>query len=180
MTGIRAWHGVFNGTDLDASHPANIDVACMLVAFTEPEVVVEAGTYQGHFAFATANIMRRIGRGKVYTADIVDRGVEKKLLDPPGQLLAPHIHIHLGDFRELLDTVPTPIDMGYIDASDPNNEHLRYEHASLVYERLRPGGLILVDDTAATDWSDAKFFRWRAGIHLSQHRGLSIIQKPYA
>jgi predicted O-methyltransferase YrrM len=176
MTTTRSWHGVLSGTDDCASHPANIDVACMLASFVQPKVVVEAGTYSGHFLFAMANILCTIGQGKVYSADLTDR-VTPLLAETPS--LLPHIVFHHGDFLEMLATVPDPIDFAYIDASSTEDEHMRWEHATVVFPRLSPGGLMLVDDTGSEDWADAKKFReWTTNsIHLPQYRGLTIIQK---
>lgn len=173
---LRTCHGVLNETDDNASHPANVDLACMLVMFMDATTIVEAGTYKGHFALAVANILRQLGAGKIYTADIADHIT--KCLVGDGTIVAPYIHFHRGDFLEMLTDVPGEIDLAYIDASAFTNEHLRWQHALAVWPRLRPGGLILVDDTAATDWADAEKFREWAGIQFLQHRGLTIIQKP--
>lgn len=171
----RTFHGVFNETDDHASHPANIDLACMLVLFTEARTIVEAGTYKGHFAFAVANILRLLGHGMVYTADIEDRIPECAWQDVPE--LAARVSYHRGDFLTMLADVPGEVDLAYIDASDKDNPHLRWEHAEAAYHRLRLGGLLLVDDTAAEDWGDARSFREWASIQLPQHRGLTIVQK---
>lgn len=170
---LRTWHGVLNETDYEASDPANVDLACMLVNFIRPKVVVEAGTYKGHFAFAVANILRQYGEGKVYTADPTDRVTALFDLVP---FLLPHLHYHQGDFLEMLKDVPDPIDFAYIDASSKENPRMRMEHMKTVYPRLNDGGLILIDDTEG-DWDDAWRFRDRADIHLGQHRGLTIIQR---
>lgn len=169
----HTFHGVMNGTDDTASHPANIDLACMFLSFLEPEVVVEAGTYKGHFAFAAANILRQLGKGKVYTADTINF-IDHLWTD--ASTITPFIHFLHGDFLDLLKDVPDPIDFGYIDASTLENPHLRWEHATAVFKRLRLGGILMVDDTEG-DWGDAKRFQVAGDIHLSQHRGLTIIQK---
>jgi predicted O-methyltransferase YrrM len=175
VTTIRTWHGVLSETDLEASAPANIDLACMLIAFQEPKVVVEAGTFRGHFAFAAANILRQIESGMVYTADPVD-GTSELLTQPMAQRLLPYLHVHRGDFLDMLADVPDPIDFAYIDASSKENPHMRWEHARAVHARMRPGGLILVDDTEG-EWGDATRFRQWGDLHLKGHRGLTIIQK---
>jgi predicted O-methyltransferase YrrM len=160
---VRSFHGSLAETDNMASAPEAIDLIAMFVHFTNPRVVVESGTYKGHFAYAISNILRLLGNGgKVYTADPVDK-VSDTLALP-------------GDFLEMLADVPGPIDVAYIDASDPNDPLLRRKHALAVWKRLAARGLLFVDDTASKDWEDAKFFRQISSLHLPQHRGLTILQ----
>jgi predicted O-methyltransferase YrrM len=96
--------------------------------------------------------------------------------------LQPHIRFHHGDYLEMLHKITEPIDLAYIDASDKLNPHLRWEHAMATMIRMRRGGLVLVDDTEG-EWEDAKAFKnlsRTGGIHLSNHRGLTILQRSYA
>jgi predicted O-methyltransferase YrrM len=173
---VRSFHGSLAETDNMASAPEAIDLIAMFVHFTNPRVVVESGTYKGHFAYAISNILRLLGNGgKVYTADPVDK-VSDTLALPGADELRPQIHYHKGDFLEMLADVPGPIDVAYIDASDPNDPLLRRKHALAVWKRLAARGLLFVDDTASKDWEDAKFFRQISSLHLPQHRGLTILQ----
>jgi predicted O-methyltransferase YrrM len=178
-TEVLTWHSVFSVTDDVASDTASLDLICMLVNFLRPKVVTEAGTYRGHVAAAVANILRQhdIG-GKIYTADPIPQGFDEALKD---QLLpvAPWIHFYPGDYLEMLQTVPEPIDLAYIDASSKLDSHMRWTHAQATLVRMRPGGLVLIDDTEG-EWADAKAFQGLArsgGIHLKQHRGLTILQR---
>jgi predicted O-methyltransferase YrrM len=176
---LRSFHGVLGEVDTMASDAAAIDLFCMLCFFVEPKVVVEAGTYQGHLALAVANILRSNGTGTLYTADTCDDGFSVALSMECMNLIRPHIQFHHGDFLEMLKKVEDPIDLAYIDASSKENPHMRWEHYRAALKQLRPGGLVLVDDTAG-DWSDAKDFQYVANIQLMQRRGLTLIQKPYA
>lgn len=176
---VMSWHGALGQTDEMASDSASVDLACMLAAFIKPKVVVEAGTYIGHMALALANIVRQVEpAGKVYTADVQDQGLAQRL-EGEGQFLAPYIHFHLGDFLDMLKDVPGLIDLAYIDASSAEDPHLRMKHFWAVENRMREGGLILVDDTESKDWPDAKKFRDLSDIHLTQARGLSIFQRKF-
>lgn len=178
--GVFQWHGVLNASDEMASEPASVDLLCMLTAFIRPMVVVEAGTYAGHAALAMANVLRHVNpEGKVYTSDVVDS--VSGLLKKSAAFLAPYVEFYHGDFVDMLHTVPGEIDLAYIDASDAREPNLRMRHASAVWPRMRPGGLVLVDDTESKDWAGAKVFRdWAkcGGLHLTQQRGLTIIQRP--
>lgn len=173
---VRAFHNVFTKTDLHASDPQTIDLACMLVNFLAASIIIEAGTYQGHMATALAHVLNIVGRkGKVFTADTVNV-FSKTLADPSLDLVRDLIHFHVGDFGEMLKDVPGLADFAYIDASSETSPHLRLEHMTLALGRLRPGGIIMVDDTGG-DWADAPIFRQMRGLHLPQHRGLTILQK---
>lgn len=176
---VLSWHGVLNGTDEMASESASVDLVCMLAAFVKPKIVVEAGTYFGHMALALANVIRQVEpAGKVYTADVLDHGLNKQLAGT-ADFLAPFIHFHHGDFLDMLKDVPGEIDLAYIDASSTEDPHLRMKHFYAVEHRMRDGGLVLVDDTESKDWTDAKYFRQLSDLHLPQRRGLSIFQRRF-
>jgi predicted O-methyltransferase YrrM len=176
FTHVRSFHGSLSETDDMASAPEAIDLIAMFVHFTNPKIVVESGTYAGHFAYAVANILRLLGNGgKVYTADPVDN-ITTTMSLPGADTLRPHITYHKGDFLEMLEDVPGPIDLAYIDASSKEDPLLRRKHAMAVWKRLAARGLMFVDDTASKDWEDAKWFRQIAALHLPQHRGLTILQ----
>lgn len=180
ITHVPAWCSVLPEIDEMASAPATIDLLAMLTSFMQPKVVVEAGTYRGHAALAVANVMRAYDSGHLYTADVYDN-FSATLADIP--ILQPYITWWHGDYLAMLEQVPGEIDLAYIDASDPNDSNLRLEHAGRTYARLAPGGLLLADDTGSPDWREAKLFRvWAqsSGIHLTQRRGLTFIQKPNA
>ena len=175
----KAFHSIFPDVDFEDSAPASTDLACMLVAFMRPRIVVEAGTHRGRTALAMANIMRALSvPGMVHTADPVDR-VSETLSHPELACILPYLRYYQGDFLDMLDGINDKVDLAYIDASSPDEPHLRWKHAKATYERLRIGGLLLVDDTGG-DWEAAEWFRGWAndqGIHLTQQRGLTMIQK---
>lgn len=181
---IRTWHSVYREADEMASSAQAVDLVCMLANYIEPKVFVEAGTYKGHLTFAVANVLASIGDGKIWTADTIDNFSE-----PLNQMaqerpdIASRVVFYHADFLAMLSDIPE-VDMAYIDASSKENEHMRLDHANAVYQKLNVGGLIVVDDTATVEgWDDARKFRlWaqREGIHLGQHRGLTIIQKRNA
>ena len=50
--------------------------------------------------------------------------------------------MHIGDALETLESLPGPFDLVYIDAN--KREYCQYY--DLVFDKLRPGALILVDD----------------------------------
>lgn len=172
-----SWHNVLPVVDPMASDLATIDFACMLAAFLAPAVIVEAGTYRGHMALAIANTLIQMGHAaKIYTADPADFGVGKFIV---GRKFSHMIEYHNSDYLDMLPKVPGQIDLAFIDASHTDNSHMRLQHTTATFERLAPGGLILIDDIAATDWEDAKLLRESANIYFKPHRGLGLLQKPY-
>ena len=51
--------------------------------------------------------------------------------------------LHIGDAMDIIPTLPAPWDMAFIDA---NKRHY-CEYYDLLLPRMRPGGLILADNT---------------------------------
>lgn len=172
-----SWHGVILGTDLEASEPATVDLICMLVAFTKPTVIVESGTYKAHTALAMANTLRQMGQKcMIYTADPLEQGLTKTLEE--SEWLNTYIRYYHGDYEAMLSEVEGSPNLAYIDGGDRKDVHMRLRHTRATYKRLAPGGVMLVDDTGATDWGDAGILRSMANVYLPQNRGLAIIQKP--
>jgi len=172
------WHNVILlQPDGHASDGRTIDLLAMLIAFMHPKVIVEAGTYMGHATMAMAGVLYTLGwDSKIYTADVNDLGTRKFMMEK-ASVLEPFIEYHIGDYAQMLEGVPGYVDLAYIDASDKDNEHQRLDHAALTYKRLSPGGLLVVDDTEG-NWADARWFRENGGVHFSDHRGLTLLQKP--
>lgn len=160
------------GTD-----PATIDLLAMLINFLEPETVVEAGTYFGHFAMTAAVILQALGRGTVYTADVTDHSKEFRLSERYGALWQTRITFWHGDYAKMIPQIPGSIDFAFIDASAVAEPGMRRRHFEATWPRMAPGGIIAIHDTA-NEWSDAAWFRSQHGLHLRQQRGLTLIQKP--
>lgn len=172
-----SWHGVILSTDLEASEPATIDLICMLVSFTKPTIIVESGTYKAHTALAMASILRQIKqRCTIYTADPLEQGLTGILEE--SDWLNEYVRYYKGDYEAMLNEVDGSPNLAYIDGGDRKDVHMRLRHTQATYERLAPGGIMLVDDTGATDWGDAGILRSMANVYLPQNRGLAIIQKP--
>jgi predicted O-methyltransferase YrrM len=131
---------------------AQIELLCALILCQKPEIVVEAGTYTGLTAYRIAKTLREIGRGHLHTADPVEMG-QDGVLGGVGC-----VTFYQQDFLEVLATLPF-VDFAYIDASEhqqPAGARLRWQHFEAVRAKLRPEGIICVDDTAADDWRDGE------------------------
>lgn len=169
----------FPAWDLEATAPEQCELLAALVRCAKPRIVVEAGTYKGHGALAIAGALAANGpTGHLWTADPYDFGQAATLVD------CPNVSFCREDFLTMLARLDA-VDFAYIDASDfgPNGRDasLRVCHFDAVLPKLSPGGLVLVDDTLADDWSDGEggksVLRIREKcFNLRVLRGLSIFQ----
>ena len=112
----------------------------MMVELTGARDILEIGTFTGYSAVCLANGLH--GNGRVHTLEIND---ELEDLTREGWRKAgveDLITLHIGDAREILETLPGPFDLIYIDA----NKREYSQYYDLVIDKLRPGALLLVDD----------------------------------
>jgi caffeoyl-CoA O-methyltransferase len=113
----------------------------LLAALSGARRVLEIGTFTGYSALSLAEGLPEDGR--VLTCEI-----EKAHADMAQRYFdrSPHgrkIEIRLGPALDTLASLSGPFDMAFIDA-DKGNYPAYYERA---VELIRPGGLILVDNT---------------------------------
>lgn len=174
---IDLWGPLFHLVDQMTSHPDVWDLLATLIQSNRPRVIVEAGTYRGIATMAMAEALALVDdtEAMVYTADVVDFHV-KDLVIASGH--HGRVMPWLGRFEDMLTTIPGPIDFAFIDASELETPRLRVDYAELVYDRLSPGGLIVVDDCADDAWPYARHMRQWASLYVPAGRGTVIIQKP--
>jgi len=113
----------------------------LLAALSSSKQVLEIGTFTGYSALSLAEGLPDDGR-------IITCEIEKAHADMAQRYFdrSPHgrkIKIRLGPALETLATLSGPFDLAFIDA-DKGNYPAYYER---VVELIRPGGLILVDNT---------------------------------
>lgn len=167
--------------DCEASAPEQCELLAALVRCAKPRIVVEAGTYRGHGAIYIARALAENGpTGHLWTADPHDFGQATTLAGYP------NVSYCREDFLTMLARLDS-VDFAYIDASDfgPNGRDasLRVKHFEAVLPKMSPGGLVLVDDTAADDWNDGE--DGKSVLRIRERctnfgflRGLSIYQAP--
>ena len=112
----------------------------MLVELTGARDILEIGTFTGYSAVCLAYGLH--GQGHIHTLEIND---ELEDLTREGWHRAgveDLITLHIGDALQTLETLPGPWDLVYIDAN--KREYCQY--FDLLFPKVRPGGLILVDD----------------------------------
>ena len=160
--------------DQMTSDPRTLDILCNLIAFTEPQVVVEVGTYRGIGTAAMAETLKVFDvKGHIWTCDPVDYDVADLLQRTDLESCVTFVQ---GTFEYLIPQLPSPMNFCYIDASAKEEEGLRLRYAKLALENMAAGGIVAVDDAAA-DWKGAKTLRRMADIYLPQHRGLALLVK---
>lgn len=170
---IEACQKVLPPLDTEAVDSKSLTLLLALVLHEAPKVIVEAGTYQGHFALHAAATCKAYSiQGMVWTADPVDHGVAQRIIDAG---LGGRVFYNQMSYSDMLAIVPAPVDFAFIDASEMGGDpHIRLRHLVETLPLMRPGGLIVMDDTKA-DWTGADIGR-RMGIALSGGRGLALIR----
>lgn len=136
-------------------------ILAMLSAMLQPRRVIELGTFTGYSALCLAEGMP--ANGELHTIEIDDE-MEPELSE---LFAAPHpgapVTLHIGDALDIIPQLPGQWDMAFIDA---NKRHYA-DYYRLLLPRMRPGGIILADNTL---WS-GKILDPRAH-HDPQTRGL--------
>lgn len=113
----------------------------MFCRMMRPKRVLEIGTYT---AYATLCLAEGIDEDAlVHTIEINDEMEDfiRKYLDKSS--LKSKIKLHFGDAMEIIPQLNETFDMVFIDA----NKRIYSEYYDLVFPMVRPGGLILADNT---------------------------------
>ena len=124
-----------------ASGPLQGQFLRMLTQMMGARRVLEIGTYSGYSALCMASAMPK--DGELYTFEIND---EQEVFTRPwleGAPYPPRIHLIVGDVFQLLDDIPGQFDLAFIDA----NKRQYIDYYELVLPRLRPGGVLIADNT---------------------------------
>lgn len=111
----------------------------MLCKMIKAERVLEIGTYTGYSAISMVMGMER---GVLDTIDINDEieDFTREYIERSG--FCERIHFHIGDACEIIPTLDGMFDLVFIDA----DKRQYVEYYRLVIDRVRSGGLIVVDD----------------------------------
>lgn len=159
----------FNFKDLDevATDADSLYFLLSLASFIKPKVVVEAGTWKGHFSLTLVTLMPDI---IVCTADPI------RFMKDSGPL-----QYYQGDFVDMLEVYKLDsINFAYIDSGPPCSSDwdngIRWRHYEAVLPRMAPGGLIVSHDMNDRDWEGADKIYELASIYLPAGRGLTIQQ----
>lgn len=176
--------GVISTQGLDG-HSADEETLMLLyglVRYLKPALIVEAGTYKGHAALTMGLALRDGGiDGAVWTADVKDYGAVQGVLQND---LQDYVQCYLGDFTAMLNGPLKDrtfrfafIDSGLVaDHSDKVAPDIRSLHASVAYDLLAAGGVMVVDDMAS-EWTGVDEIRKRATMTLKTGRGMVLVQR---
>ncbi|SDK13919.1 O-methyltransferase [Nonomuraea jiangxiensis] len=117
----------------------------MITRLTAPRVVVEVGTFTG---YSSVCIARGLTGGRLYCFDVSEEwtSIARRYWRRAG--VEDRITLTLGPALETLAAFDETIDLAFLDA-DKGNYPGYYE---LLLDRLRPGGLIIADNTLRRGW----------------------------
>ncbi|MDR1918790.1 MAG: O-methyltransferase [Tannerellaceae bacterium] len=113
----------------------------MLCRLIRPRRILEIGAYTGYATLCMAEGIEEDAR-----IDTIEIDVEMEDFMMKYILRSPHkdkIKVHFGDAIDLIPTLHETFDMVFIDA----DKRLYSDFYDLAFPRLRPGGVIVVDNT---------------------------------
>jgi Predicted O-methyltransferase len=113
----------------------------MLVRMCKPQRVLEIGTYTGYATICLAEALP--DSGEIHTIEINDE-LEDFIREQFEKTdLKNKIHLHIGDALDVIPRLKGCFDMVFIDA----DKRLYSDYYDLVFDKLSPEGIILVDNT---------------------------------
>ena len=113
----------------------------MFCRMIRPKCVLEIGTYTGYATLCMAEGCDK--DAELHTIEINDEMedfIQKYLEQSP---LYHQIHLHIGDAMDIIPCMEKQFDLVFIDA----DKRLYSEYYDLIFPKVRPGGLILADNT---------------------------------
>ena len=113
----------------------------MICRMISPVRILELGTLTGYSALCMAEALP--DNGELHTIEIDDELETFILKYFDRSPYRDRIHLHIGDAREVVPQLDGPFDMVFIDA----NKRLYCDYYDLVFDKVRPGGFILADNT---------------------------------
>lgn len=113
----------------------------MLVRMCRPERILEIGTYTAYATICMAEGLPELG--EIHTIEINDE-LEDFIREQLNKTdLKDKIHLHIGDALDIIPKIGGMFDMVFIDA----DKRLYCEYYDLVFDKVKPGGIILADNT---------------------------------
>ncbi len=102
--------------------------------------ILEVGTLGGYSALWLARALPR--DGELITLEINPQNAEVARANLAAASLTARVEVRVGPAIDILPTLEGPFDLAFIDANKDQNP----EYFTLCLERVRPGGLIIVDN----------------------------------
>lgn len=109
--------------------------------------VLELGTFSGYSALSMAEGLTPdplTGECELHTIEVFDELEDflRDVMERAGEL-GRRIHLHFGDALEVIPQLEGQFDVAFIDA----DKRIYDQYFELILPRMRPGGLILADNT---------------------------------
>lgn len=113
----------------------------MFCRMMNPKYILEIGTYT---AYATLCLAEGANNdAEIHTIEVNDELEDFILKHLHKSKLKDKIHLHIGDAMEIIPQIDRTFDLVFIDA---NKRHY-IEYYNLIFDKVRPGGLIIADNT---------------------------------
>lgn len=113
----------------------------MFCRMMNPKYILEIGTYT---AYATLCLAEGVDDdAEIHTIEVNDELEDFILKHLHKSKLKDKIHLHIGDAMEIIPQIDRTFDVVFIDA---NKRHY-IEYYNLIFDKVRPGGLIIADNT---------------------------------
>lgn len=113
----------------------------MFARLVQPQNILEIGTYTGYATLCLAEGAPEDAH--IHTIEVNDELEDFILKHLHKSKLEKKIHLYIGDAIEIIPTIDCVFDLVFIDA---NKRHY-CEYYDLIFDKVRPGGLILIDNT---------------------------------
>ncbi|MFV0329244.1 MAG: O-methyltransferase [Dysgonomonas sp.] len=113
----------------------------MFCRMIQPKYILEIGTYTAYATLCLAE--GAADDAEIHTLEVNDELEDFIMKYLHKTKLKDKIHLHIGDAMEIIPTIEHTFDLVFIDA---NKRHY-IEYYNLVFDKVRPGGLIIADNT---------------------------------
>lgn len=113
----------------------------MFCRMIQPKYILEIGTYTAYATLCLAE--GAADDAEIHTIEVNDEledFITKHLYKTK---LRDKIHLHIGDAMEIIPKLDYTFDLVFIDA----NKRVYSEYYNLIFDKVRPGGLIIADNT---------------------------------
>lgn len=113
----------------------------MFCRLIQPKRILEIGTYTGYATLCLAEGVP--DDAEIHTLEVNDELEDFIMKHLHKSKLEDKIHLHIGDALQIIPTLDVIFDLVFIDA---NKRHY-CEYYNLIFDKVRPGGLIIADNT---------------------------------
>ena len=113
----------------------------MFCRMIQPKIILEIGTYTAYATLCLAE--GALDEAEIHTIEVNDELEDFIMKHLHKTKLNDKIHLHIGDAIQIIPTIDCIFDLVFIDA---NKRHY-CEYYDLIFDKLRPGGLIIADNT---------------------------------